>query len=77
MITPICCLLSNKNDRKLEHQREFHSKKIFDLGYENSLTSHDPDKIIFNYSSQVLTEKEKNLLCKFEFRYSTYNSGIC
>ena len=24
----------------------------------------DPEKVIFNYSSHVLTESEKNLLCK-------------
>ena len=26
--------------------------------------SHDPEKVIFNYSSHVLTESEKSLLCK-------------
>ena len=26
--------------------------------------SHDPQKVIFNYSSHVLTESEKSLLCK-------------
>ena len=25
---------------------------------------HDPDKVIFNYSSHVFTESEKSLLCK-------------
>ena len=64
MITPICCLFLNKNDRTLKHQQDIHSKKLFDLGIENSQTSHDPDKVIFNYSSHVLTENEKSLLCK-------------
>ena len=54
----------NKNDRTLKHQQDIHSKKLFDLGTENSQTSHDPDKVIFNYSSHVLTENEKSLLCK-------------
>ena len=54
----------NKNDRRLKHQQDIHSKKLFDLGFENSQTSHDPDKFIFNYSSHVLTESEKSLLCK-------------
>ena len=65
MITAIlCCLFLNKNDRKLKHQQDIHSKKLFYLGFENSQTSHDPDLIIFNYSSHVLTESEKSLLCK-------------
>ena len=34
------------------------------LDFENSQTSHDPDKVICNYSSHVLTENEKSLLCK-------------
>ena len=41
-----------------------HSKKLFDLGFQNSQTSHDPDKVIFNYSSHVLNESKKSLVCK-------------
>ena len=62
--THICCLFLNKNDKKLKHQQDIHSKKLFDLGFENSQTSPDPDKVIFNYSSHVLTKSEKSLLCK-------------
>ena len=62
--THICCLFLKKNDRKLKHQQDIHSKRLFDLGFENFETSHDPDKVIFNYSSHVLTESEKSLLCK-------------
>ena len=62
--THVCCLFLNKNDRKLKHQQDILSKKLFDLGFENSQTSHDPDKVIFNYSSHVLTEREKALYCK-------------
>ena len=62
--THICCLFLNKNDRRLKHQQVILSKKLFDLGFENSQTSHDPDEVIFNYSSHVLTESEKSLLCK-------------
>ena len=46
--THLCCLFLNKNDRKLKHQQDIHSKKLFDLSFENSKTSHDPDKVIFN-----------------------------
>ena len=34
------------------------------MGLEVPKVSHDPDKIIFNYSSQKLSKSEKNLLCK-------------
>ena len=44
--TYICCLFLNKNNRKLKHQQDIHSKSLFDLGFENSQTSHDPDKVI-------------------------------
>ena len=57
-------LFLNKNDRKLKHQQDIHSKKLFDLGFENPQTSHDPDKVIFNYSSHILTERERSLLCR-------------
>ena len=62
--THICRLFLNKNDRKLKHQQDIFSKKLFDLGLENSQTSHDSDKVIFNYLSHVLIESEKCLLCK-------------
>ena len=41
-----------------------HSKKLFDLGLENYQISHDPDKVNFNYSSHILAESDKSLLCK-------------
>ena len=62
--THICCLFLNKNDRKLKHQQDIHSKKPFDLGFENSQTSHGPNEVILNYSSHVFTESEKSLLRK-------------
>ena len=39
------------------------TKKLFNLGKESSKTLNNPEKLIFNYSSHVLTESE-NLLCK-------------
>ena len=59
--THLCCLFLNKNNRKLKHQQDIHSKKFLDSGFENSQTLHkvkvkEPDKVIFNYSSHVLTE---------------------
>ena len=38
------------------------SRKLSNLGINNSLTPLDPNKVIFNYSSRILTDKEKNLL---------------
>ena len=32
--------------------------------YHNSVTSHDPDKVIFNFSSNVLNTTEKSILSK-------------
>ena len=51
-------LFLNKNDRKFK-QEDTHSKNLFDLGFQNSQTSHDPDKVILNYSSHILTKNEK------------------
>ena len=62
--THICFLFLNKNDRKLEHQLYIHSKNLLDLGFENSQTSHDPDKVIFNFSSHILSESEKAYFVK-------------
>ena len=56
----MCCSFLNKYDRKLKHQQDIHSKKLFDFGFGNSQTSHDPEKVILNYSSHVLTESEKS-----------------
>ena len=62
--THVICLFLTKNDRKLAHHQNIHSKKLFNLGLEVSKVSHDPDKIIFNYSSYNLSKSEKSLLCK-------------
>ena len=61
--THVCCLFLNKNDKKLKNQQNI-KKKLFNLVIESSKVSHDPQKVIFNYSSHVLTESEKSLLCK-------------
>ena len=58
----VFCLFLNKNDRKLKNKEDIHSKKLFDLGIESSKTSHNPENVVFNYASNVLTESEKSLL---------------
>ena len=62
--TPVCCLFMNKNDKTLKDQQDIYSKKLFNLSIESSNTSHNPQKVIFNYSSHVSTESKKSLLCK-------------
>ena len=62
--THIIYLFLTKNYRKLAHHQNIHSKKLFNLGLEVSKASHDPDEIIFNYSSDNLSKTEKSLLCK-------------
>ena len=39
-----------------------HEKKLLNLGVNNSLKSLEPSKVIFNYSSRLLTPKEESLL---------------
>ena len=62
--THVICLFLTQNDRKLAHHQNIHFKTLFNMGLEFSKVSHDPDKIIFNYSSYTLSKKEKSLLCK-------------
>ena len=56
---------NNKNIYKI-HKNQ--SKKLHNLflndSYHNSVTSHNPDKVIFNFSSHVLNTTEKSLLSK-------------
>ena len=50
------------------------------LDFESSQTSHDPAKVISNYSSHVLTENEKSLLYKslnFAVRPKTLEYADC
>ena len=50
----------------LTHLRRFPVKLELFLNntYHNSITSHDPDKVIFNFSGHVLNTTEKSLLSK-------------
>ena len=48
--------------------RKVHCKKLGSLSCNNSyfesVTSHDPEKVLFNFSSHQLTEHEKSLLSR-------------
>ena len=60
----ISCLFVVGNDKKILNVREFHRKNLKGLGMVAGLKSHDPDKIIANYSSYNLSDNEKKLLIK-------------
>ena len=61
--THVCSLILARNDKEIERRNEVHRKKLFNLGLQTS-TSHNPDDVIHNYSSHVLSENEKSLLSK-------------
>ena len=56
------------NDKNISEIRKNQGKKLHNLylnnSYHNSVTSHDPDKVIFNLSDHVLNTTEKSLLNK-------------
>ena len=58
--------LKNEKSKNPSLSPSTHKKKLNDLipGYEINATrfSHDPNKVVFNISSYVLTEDEKSLL---------------
>ena len=51
------------NDKALKQKKCIQQKKLNDL-FKDKKQQHDPEKIIFNYSSYVLSEAEKSLLRK-------------
>ena len=54
------------NDKAISKIQKTHGKKLHNLFlnnyYDNSVTLHDADKVIFSFSSHVLTNHEKSLL---------------
>ena len=64
----VCIIIISNNKKSILKCKYTHKKKLSDLisGYEVNLTRflHDPNKVIFNFSSYVLTADEKSLLCK-------------
>ena len=59
--------LSN-NEKSISKCKHTHDKKLTNLipGYKRDSGTflHDPEKVIFNFSSKVLSASEKSLLCK-------------
>ena len=64
-ITTVFLASNNRNILKI---RKVHCKKLNNLSSNNSyfesVTSHDPEKVLFNFSSHQLTEHEKSLLSR-------------
>ena len=58
------CLFLVGNDSKLVKIKQVHYKKLHALGKDGSIGTHDPDKVIFNYSSYKLSNIEKNVLAR-------------
>ena len=56
------------NDKNIYKICKNQGKKLHNLflnnSYHNSVASHNPDKVIFNFSSHVLNTTEKSLLSK-------------
>ena len=64
----VCTLFLNINNKKLHRAKSIQNKKLSNLVLENynlvSATSHDPEKVIFIFSSHNLSDDKKSLLCK-------------
>ena len=61
----IISLFLRSNDATLTKCQEVHKKKLYNLGYfERDKDSDDPEQVIHNFSSYVLSDDEKSLLAK-------------
>ena len=70
------------NDKNIYKIHKNQGKKLHNLflnnSYHNSVTSHNPDKVIFNFSSHVLNTTEKSLLSKgLKFRDTSQEYKLC
>ena len=72
------------NDKNIYKIRKNQGKKLHNLflnkSYHNSVISHDPDKVIFNFSGHVLNTTAKSLLSKglnFEIPPQNINYADC
>ena len=63
--THIISLFLRSNDATLTKRQEVHKKKLYNLGYfERDKDANDPEQVIHNFSSYVLSDDEKSLLAK-------------
>ena len=62
--------IGRTNEHHIARFRHTHNSKLFRLGLECEVEKLDPERLIFNYSSRVLTKEEKEALAfglKFAF----------
>ena len=60
-----CLVCNDKDIYKISKNQGSKLHNLFlNKSYHNSVTSHDPDKVIFNFSSNVLNTTEKSILSK-------------
>ena len=61
-------LIVSSNEKSIFKCRHVKHKRLRNLipgcKPETSLESHDPEKVIYNFSSHTLSDSEKSLLCK-------------
>ncbi len=63
--THIISLFTKSNDATLSKCKGVQKKKLYNLGYfERDRDKNDPDQVIHNFSSYVLSDDEKSLLAK-------------
>ena len=63
--THIISIFGRSNDAVLSKCQQVHKNKLYALGYfEKDKETNDPDQVIHNLSSYVLTDVEKSLLAK-------------
>ena len=56
------CYVDKSIEKHKIQIQAIHKKKLSNLGANTSIAPLDPNKVIFNLSSRILTTKEKNLL---------------
>ena len=63
--THVISLFLRSNDATLTKCQDTHKKKLYNLGYfERDRDANDPDQVIRNFSSYILSDDEKSLLAK-------------
>ena len=60
----LSCLFLVGNDSKLVKIKQVLYKKLHALGKDSSKGAHDPNKVIFNFSSHKLSDIEKKVLVR-------------
>ena len=65
----VTTIFLDSNDKAISKIQTFHGKKLHNLFfnncYDNFVTSHGADKVIFNFSTRVLTDHKKSLLIHY------------